>query len=168
MALLLALALAPPLFAACLWDVRHRLIPDWTVLWVAATGLLGAVASAVSAGSVGPLGLALGGGLVCSAISVLAARFGVWGLGDAKLFAAAGLVTGLSGLLELLFATALTGGALALLLLALRGPVRSGALALPAGAPRWLKAEQTRLRRHPTIPYAVAIATGLATALVKA
>jgi prepilin peptidase CpaA len=168
MALLLALALAPPLFAACLWDVRHRLIPDWTVLWVAVAGLIGAVASAVSAGSVGPLALSLGGGLVCAVLSLLAARFGVWGLGDAKLFAAAGLVVGLSGLLQLLFGTALTGGALALLLLVLRGPVRSGLIVLPAGAPRWLKAEQTRLRRHPTIPYAVAIATGLATALVKA
>lgn len=168
MALLLALALAPPLFAACLWDVRHRLIPDWTVLWVAAVGLFGSVASSVVEGSVAPLGHALGGGLLCALLSLLAARFGVWGLGDAKLFAAAGLVTGLPGLVQLLFATALTGGAFALLLLALRGPVRSGVLALPAGAPRWLKAEQTRLRRHPTIPYAVAIATGLATALVKA
>jgi Flp pilus assembly protein protease CpaA len=64
--------------------------------------------------------------------------------------------------------TALSGGLLAILLMALRGPVRRGALALPAGAPRWLKAEQTRLRRHPSVPYAVAITTGLATALVKA
>ena len=168
MALLLALALAPPLFAACLWDVRHRLIPDWTVVWVAAAGLAAALALSLVQGSVVPLGLALGGGLVCTALSLLSARFGLWGLGDAKLFAAAGLVAGLQGLLQMVFATALAGGALALLLLALRGPVRSGLIALPAGAPRWLKAEQTRLRRHPTIPYAVAIATGLATALVKA
>lgn len=168
MTVVLGLALAPPLVAACLWDVRHRLIPDWTVLWVGAAGTAAAAFDFLSGG--GPFGLAdvAAAGAICLLMGALAARAGLWGWGDGKLFGASGLVVGLDGLFPLLLGTALSGGLLAILLIALRGPVRSGALALPAGAPRWLKAEQTRLRRHPSVPYAVAITTGLATALVKA
>lgn len=168
MALVSALLLAPPLFAACLWDVRHRLIPDGTVLAVGAIGLGAALVDASLLGSPAALLPILSVGLLCLLLGALAARSAVWGWGDAKLLGAAGLVAGPDGLLHLLLATSVTGGLLALLLLALRVPVRRGVLALPAGAPRWLRAEQTRLRRHPTIPYAVAIASGVATALLKA
>lgn len=147
-----------PMLLACLTDLRHRLIPDWTVVAVAAIGL----SNALLAGTV-PGALAAGG--ICLVLGIAAARGGFWGRGDTKLLAAAGLLGGLSGLPILLVGTALAGGFLSALLLALRGPVRAGAITLPAGAPRWLRAEQTRLRRAPTIPYALAIAAGLAAAL---
>jgi Flp pilus assembly protein protease CpaA len=147
-----------PMLVACLTDVRHRLIPDWTVLALASVGL----AQALLLGTV-PGALAAGG--LCLLLGAAAARAGLWGWGDAKLIAAAGVLAGLSGLPALLCGTAIAGGFLSALLLLLRGPVRAGAIALPAGAPRWLRAEQTRLRRAPTIPYALAIAAGLAAAL---
>jgi prepilin peptidase CpaA len=164
----LAMAAAPPLLAACLWDVRHRIIPDWTVGALAAVGLGLALLRAF--GEAGPAVLVstLAIGFLCLLLGALAARGGLWGWGDAKLIGAAGLVAGAGGVLALLLGTAIAGGAMALLLLLLRGPVRAGQLALPATAPRWLRAEQTRLRRQPTVPYAIAIAIGLATALLKA
>lgn len=158
MAAALPMLAALPMIAACLTDVRHRLIPDWTVLAVASVGLVQALL-------LGTLPTALAAGGICLLLGTAAARGGLWGWGDAKLLAAAGIQAGLSGLPILLFGTAIAGGLLSALLLLLRGPVRAGAIALPASAPRWLRAEQTRLRRAPTIPYALAIAAGLATAL---
>jgi prepilin peptidase CpaA len=168
MAVLLALAVAPPLVAACLRDVRHRLIPDWTVAWIGAVGLGAALAGAAEAGAIAALAAPLAAGFACFLLGSLAARTGIWGWGDAKLIGAAGLLAGAGGILPLLLGTAVSGGLFALLMLGLRGPVRAGLLAVPAGAPRWLKAEQTRLRRHPTIPYAIPIAVGLLFALLEA
>jgi prepilin peptidase CpaA len=153
-----AIAVAAPLLAACAVDVRRRLIPDWTVLALATAGL----GEAIAAGSIPS---AIAAGLVCLFVGVAAATVGLWGWGDAKLVGAAGVAAGWSGLLPLFTGTAIAGGILAALLLVLRQPVRFGWLALPAGAPRWLRAEQTRLRRAPTIPYAIAIAAGLWLAL---
>lgn len=158
MAAALPMLAAAPMLAACLTDIRHRLIPDWTVLAVAALGL----AQALLTGTL-PTAAAAGG--ICLFLGIAAARGGLWGWGDTKLIAAAGLMAGLGGLPALLGGTAIAGGVLSALLLLLRGPVRAGSVALPAGAPRWLRAEQTRLRRAPTIPYALAIAAGLAAAL---
>jgi prepilin peptidase CpaA len=155
---LLAIAVAAPLLVACVVDIRRRLIPDWTVLALATAGL----AQAIAAGAVPS---AVAAGLLCLLVGAAAAALGVWGWGDAKLIGAAGLAAGWTGLLPLFTGTAIAGGALAALLLLLRQPVRIGWLALPAGAPRWLRAEQTRLRRAPTIPYAIAIAAGLWLAL---
>ncbi len=158
---ILAIAVAAPLLAACAVDVRRRLIPDWTVMAIATAGLV----QAVAAGGALAAGAALAAGLVCLLVGAAAAALGLWGWGDAKLIGAAGIAAGWSGLLPLFTGTAIAGGVLAALLLALRQPVRGGWLALPAGAPRWLRAEQTRLRRAPTIPYAIAIAAGLWLAL---
>ncbi|MGL6044781.1 MAG: A24 family peptidase [Sandaracinobacteroides sp.] len=155
---LFAMALAAPLLAAAVVDVRRRMIPDWTVAMIAAAGLLEAFAS-------GSLTTAVAAGLLCLLLGALAGYLGVWGWGDAKLIGAAGLAAGWSGLLPLFAGTAIVGGIIAGLLLLLRQPVRAGWLALPEGAPRWLRVEQTRLRRAPTIPYAIAIAAGLALAL---
>jgi Flp pilus assembly protein protease CpaA len=155
---LMTMAVAAPLLVACIVDIRRRLIPDWTV---AAIALLGVV-HALSAGG---LATAIAAGLLCLLLGALAGFLGVWGWGDAKLIGAAGLVAGWSGLTLLLAGTAIAGGLIAALLLLLRQPVRAGWIALPEGAPRWLRAEQTRLRRAPTIPYAIAIAVGLFLAL---
>jgi prepilin peptidase CpaA len=164
----LAMSAAPPLLAACLWDVRHRIIPDWTVMGVMASGVALALVRALGEAGADALVDAFAIGFLCLLLGALAARAGLWGWGDAKLIGAAGLVAGSDGVLALLLGTSIAGGAMALLLLLLRRPVRAGLLMLPAGAPRWLRVEQTRLRRHPTVPYAIAIAVGLVTALLRA
>ena len=147
-----------PLLAICLADLRHRLIPDWAVVMLGAIGLLGAFA----AGQSGPaLQSALMAGGICAVIGTALSLLGLWGWGDAKLLGAAGLLTSVGGLAELFVVMALAGGALALLLLALRAPVQSGRLRLPATAPRWLRAEQRRLRLAPSVPYGLAIVAGL-------
>lgn len=158
MAIVLKLLAVVPLLAICLDDLRHRLIPDWAVLAVAGIGLLGAIV-------VGQSGLALQSALVaggiCAVIGVSLSLVGVWGWGDAKLLAASGLLTSLSGLAPMFLGMTLAGGALALLLLALRQPVRAGQWRLPASAPRWLRKEQRRLRLAPSVPYGLAIVVGL-------
>jgi prepilin peptidase CpaA len=155
----LTIAAALPMLAACVADVRRRIIPDWSVLAVAALGLALGLAHGMAPA-------ALVAGAICVSLGSAAARAGLWGWGDAKLIGAAGLLVGPAGLPALLAGTAIAGGVMAALLLVLRGPVVAGRLALPAGAPRWLRAEQTRLRRAPTIPYGLAIAAGLALALL--
>lgn len=158
MATLLKLLAVAPLLAICLADLRHRLIPDWAVLALAGIGLL------VALGAEQPwpaLQSALAAGGICAVIGALLSGAGLWGWGDAKLLAAAGLLTSLSGLAHMILVTALAGGVLALLLLVLRQPVRSGRWRLPATAPRWLRAEQRRLRLAPSVPYGLAIVAGL-------
>jgi Flp pilus assembly protein protease CpaA len=155
MAAYLAMALALPILAACVSDVRRRIIPDWTVLAI----LLAGVAHSAAAGT---LADAASGTVIALGAGVLMAWSGAWGWGDAKLVGAVGAVTGADGLSLLLLGTALAGGLLAAVLLVLRAPVQAGRLALPAGAPRWLRAEQSRLRRAPSVPYGLAIVAGLA------
>jgi len=158
MAALVAMALAAPMLAACISDVRRRIIPDWTVLAIGSVGLASALV-------LGILPDATLGGLLCLGGGALAARLGAWGWGDAKLLGATGLVTGYSALPALILGTAAAGGMLAAALLLLRAPVQARRLALPDGAPRWLRAEQTRLRRAPSVPYGLAIIAGLLFAL---
>lgn len=160
MALLLAMAVAIPLAAACMQDVRRRLIPDWTVATIGAVGFSAALATGATADA------ALGG-VVGLCAGALAAVCGAWGWGDAKLLGSAGLAAGWSAMPALVLATAATGTLLALVLLALRAPVQARRLALPSSAPRWLRAEQTRLRRAPSVPYGLAIASGLVFALLS-
>jgi prepilin peptidase CpaA len=149
-----AMVAALPMLGACLWDVRYRLIPDWASGGIALAGGAAGLAAATLPATLVAGGLALAAG-------ALAARAGAWGWGDAKLLGASAMVAGLPGLLPLLLGTAVAGGLMAAALLLVRGPVLAGRLALPPAAPRWLRAEQTRLRRAPTLPYALAIAAGL-------
>jgi len=160
MAALVVVALAAPMLAACISDVRRRIIPDWAVLAIGSVGLARAL-------MVGAFPDAVFGGLLCIALGSLAALSGVWGWGDAKLLGAAGLVSGLSAMPALILGAAVSGGLLAAMLLLLRAPIRARRLALPAGAPRWLRAEQTRLRRAPSVPYGLAIVAGLLFALLS-
>ena len=147
-----------PLLAICLDDVRHRQIPDWAVVMLAGIGVFGTLA-AEHAGPALQSALAIGG--VCAVIGVALSLLGLWGWGDAKLLAAAGLLTPPTGLAMLMLLMAVSGGVLALVLLVLRQPVRSGRWRLPASAPRWLRAEQRRLRLAPSVPYGLAIVAGL-------
>ncbi len=157
MLLLAALAL-PPLAAVAVSDVRRRLIPDAAVAALAIIGV-GAAAGGQA------LSAALSCGALCAGVGSLLAAARLWGWGDAKLLGAAGLVAGPAGLPLLAGATALIGGALAALLLLIRSGLRHSGWRLPANAPRWLRAEQRRLLRAPSVPYGLAIAAGLVAAM---
>jgi prepilin peptidase CpaA len=153
-----------PLAGVCVADLRHRIIPDWCVAALATAGLLGALGVEQS-GSLPAQVLALQSALVAGGICALIggglSAIGLWGWGDAKLLAAAGLFTGLAGMPRLMLGMALAGGVLALLLLVLRWFVRRGHLMLKPDAPRWLRAERRRLRLAPSVPYGLAIVAGL-------
>lgn len=144
----------PVLLAACAADIRRRIIPDWTVVVLAGIGL----GSAAMSNQPGPV---LVVGAACAAVGAGLALAGLWGWGDAKLLGAAGVLVGPAGLILFANVMVLSGGVLALALLILRGPAKSGRLPLPARAPRWLAAEHRRLRRAPSVPYGLAIAAGI-------
>ncbi len=153
-----AMLVSAPMLAACIVDVRRRIIPDTAVIAIAGIGIATASMSGAPAWP-----LAAGG--ICAVVGLIAVYFGTWGWGDAKLLAATGLATPPEALPMLLLSTSLAGGAIAGVLLLLRRPLIAGVVVLPAGAPRWLRAEATRLRRAPSVPYAIAIAVGFAAAV---
>lgn len=156
---LTALFLAPPLVVATLADVRFRIIPDLAVLAVAGIGLVAALSSGAPLPAVvtGFSALGLGLGLWW---------FGAWGMGDAKLLGAAGLVAGPDGMAPMIAVMAVAGALMAVVLLALAPHVRAGRVAVPAHAPRWVRAEARRLRMAPSLPYGLAIAAGLMAAVL--
>jgi prepilin peptidase CpaA len=136
-------AYAALLLAAAGYDVRSRRIPNWSVLAIAGLFLIGL-----------PFGWPVASWTACLAAMALALAIGFplfavrrMGAGDVKLLAAAALFTGLDHMLLLLVATAVAGGALALVALT----ARPYATALAAAG--W---PQTR----PGVPYGVAIAAG--------
>jgi prepilin peptidase CpaA len=155
-----ALLAVVPMAAVCLADVRHRIIPDWCVAAIAIAGLFGALGAAQT-GSLAALKSAFVAGGLCALCGGGLSVIGLWGWGDAKLLAAAGVLTGLAGVPRLFLGMALAGGGLALLLLVLRWFVRRGHLTLKPDAPRWLRAERRRLRLAPSVPYGLAIVVGL-------
>jgi len=98
---------------AAVIDARSRRIPN---VLVGAALILVLVGSPDHATALA--GAALAGGPLCVLAFV---RPGAMGMGDAKLAAAAGAVVGLSGVSTLLLATALLGGAMALVVTVRRG-----------------------------------------------
>jgi prepilin peptidase CpaA len=154
-ALLALLALA----LAALSDVARRRIPNAVVAAVALAGLLRqALAGA-------PFFALVAAACVLLAATLLWLR-GLLGGGDVKLLAAASLLVPAALVPMLLLATALAGGVLAALHLALRGRIRVPAAA-PGGARRVLRAEAWRIRRGAPLPYGVAIAAGTAFTLIR-
>jgi prepilin peptidase CpaA len=144
--------------AAMAWDAGTLEIPD-TFSIVLAAGFLG---GALAAGA----GLAailqhLAAGLVLFAAGAGLFRLGVWGGGDVKFMAAAGLWFGWTGLAGWLFMVALCGGGLALAILALRH-------AVAAPAPWWPGWLSRLHRRDEGIPYGVALGAGGLLALDRA
>jgi prepilin peptidase CpaA len=135
-------------------DLVSYRIPNWISLALAA-GFLTAVWAGLAAGmplsQVG-LDVAVGAGAFVAGVALFALR---WiGGGDAKLFAAAALWLGWPALETYLAATAMAGGALALVLLSLRSDaVRPLALAGPAWIARLAQPGES-------VPYGVAIAIG--------
>jgi prepilin peptidase CpaA len=135
-------------------DLTSYRIPNWISLALAA-GFVPAAGVGLVAGaplSALELDLAVGAGALAAGVVMFALR---WiGGGDAKLFAAATLWLGWPALPAYLVFTALAGGGLALLLLALRSPM---ARALVPAGPAWF----VRLAQpEENVPYGVAIAIG--------
>ncbi|HYE00974.1 MAG TPA: prepilin peptidase [Alphaproteobacteria bacterium] len=133
------------LLTAAAWDVARFEIPDALSLLLAA----GFAALVLGGGAAALPGLTAGAAVLAAGFALFAR--GLIGGGDVKLMAATALWTGWTGLPGYLAATALAGGALALLLLALRRLLRraaargfGGELLSPAGG----------------IPYGVALAAG--------
>jgi prepilin peptidase CpaA len=142
-------------------DVRERIVPNEVSLFIALSGLTLALLSRpelIWASVLISLGALVAFGLC--------ARTGMLGGGDAKLFAAVALVVPPGRFWLVLLSIALAGGVLSGLYLAanrwLRRPVvvPSGRPARPLG--RFLQAERERLRTDETVPYAVAIFSGVA------
>ncbi len=144
------------LLVAARADLNSRTIPDGACL---ALGIAGATTRLLA----GPLALAGSAAfaLLLFVLLVLLHARGVLGGGDIKLLVAATLGQPISGAVGLIAVTALAGGVLAVLHLALRRLPR------PAHAPagsfwprRVYAAERWRILRHAPLPYGIAIACG--------
>jgi prepilin peptidase CpaA len=127
------------LFGAAAFDLARREIPDTCSVTVLAAAALLVIAEPAHWRE-GLAALSAGFGLLAVGSALFFA--GIWGGGDVKLTAAVGVWVGWAGVPDFLLFMALAGGALALLILALR-PARR---LLP-----WLAAERG-------VPYGVAIA----------
>jgi prepilin peptidase CpaA len=151
------------LMAACWSDLASRLIPDRACL---ALGVVGAVVRLLAGPAALAQSLAAAAALFLLLFLLHARR--IVGGGDVKLMAAVALGLPPLGTMRFVFATALAGGALALLHLAARHLPRP-ALA-PAGASilrrLWI-VERWRILRRAPLPYGVAIACGGAWTLLS-
>jgi prepilin peptidase CpaA len=145
------------LLASAAWfDVVSRIIPNQICLALAVVGILARL-------SVGPSALAFSltiGVLILIVLMVLH-HFGTLGGGDVKLLVATALGLPPVGVMTLFVATALAGGVLCLVHLAMRH------LSLPRLSKnntfvlrRVYTVERWRIIRHASIPYGVAIACG--------
>lgn len=112
-------------------DIRHRSIPNWLPVAVAAAGFLKWLVLAQLAPALWALAVAA----IVLVVSTFLFSRGWLGGGDVKLAAAAVFLLGAPATLEFLLLMALLGGVIALVLLA-----------------------QGRAGQRPTIPYGVAIA----------
>jgi prepilin peptidase CpaA len=144
--------------AAMAWDAGTLEIPDTFSIALAAGFLGGALAAGTGLATILQH---LAAGLVLFAAGAGLFRLGVWGGGDVKFMAAAGLWFGWTGLAGWLFMVALCGGGLALAILALRH-------AVAAPAPWWPGWLSRLHRRDEGIPYGVALGAGGLLALDRA
>lgn len=147
--------------AAALQDVRERLIANRLVVLLLGVGALHHVAIATSiADWLTIAGSAFGLAAVVLLVGFVIWRLGSLGGGDVKLLVAATFVVGPDGALVLFVGTALAGGALALVYLLVPKflPIMSARFSGP-DTPSCSFDQQT-------LPYGVAIAAGLACAIV--
>lgn len=107
------------LVIASVSDIRHRRIPNWSVLAIAA--LFIPWAFFVNPASVLP---SLSAGAVALVIGLILYAFRIVGAGDSKLLAVVALFAGMDHLLQLMVLIALVGGVIALISLAAR-PTRA-------------------------------------------
>jgi prepilin peptidase CpaA len=152
---ILLFAAAAAVLLASVHDVAVRTVPNRVSLLVAAAGLGlntldGQLIPALSAG-----GLVFAGGWFCW-------RHRWIGGGDVKLLGACALLVPPASVAELVLATAMAGGVLALFYLALAQVLPGGVTPRPAGLiGRIWRAERRRIIRRLSLPYACAIAAGL-------
>jgi prepilin peptidase CpaA len=152
----LAVIAAILLGIASLNDVATRTIPDLTPVGLAVIGIAVRLAD----------GSAVTALCTSTAVFVLGAlcwRFGALGGGDVKLLAACAWLVPPALVPELLLLTALAGGVLACVYLALSRLARTPQTAPSAGRTRSLvrriwRAEWWRIRRRAALPYGCAIA----------
>jgi prepilin peptidase CpaA len=143
-------AVALALIVGAVYDVATLTIPNWLSL-----ALVGLFPAAGILAGFGPSDwiwhLAIGFAALCTGVAVFA--FGFAGGGDAKLFAAGALYMGLAQIGQFVFAVALAGGVLVLLLLFIRRiPLPVALITQPWVARLYQKGQG--------VPYGVAIAIG--------
>jgi prepilin peptidase CpaA len=133
---------------ASVTDVKHRRIPNWTVLalivlfipWILVRPEVSVLLSLAS------FAIFMAAGIVLYA-------FGIWGAGDSKLIAAVALFVGFDRMLQFAFATAVFGGILALMIV--------------LSNTAWLMAMLGKKESVHTVPYGVAIAVGAALTVLR-
>jgi prepilin peptidase CpaA len=135
------------------------MIPDWVSVGLVVAGLAVRLFAGLPSAAVS-VGLAL---LLFTLLALAHAR-GILGGGDVKLAAATAIGLPADSILRFVVVTALAGGVVALLYLALRFGLRRRLPRAPRrGASllgRVFAAEHWRIARHGSIPYGVAIACG--------
>ena len=155
-------ALSALLAVACWSDLRARRIPNTLVLVTAVVGFVFGVAGQ---GWLDGLTRA-GGGLVTGlAIWLPFFVFGMLGAGDVKLFAASATFLGARAAVEGALYTALFGGVLAAIFMIANSGLAATAFRIShaANQPMLLRQEPSTHGRR--LPYALAIAAGVLTAL---
>lgn len=152
-------AAATALLFAAVHDVAVRTVPNGVSLIVAAAGLgLNALDDHFVA--------ALFNGALVFAAGWYCWRRGWIGGGDVKLLTGCTMLVPPASVPELVLSTAIAGGLLALLYMALARLPLGGATPRPAGLlPRVWRAERRRIRRGLSLPYSCAIAAGVALTL---
>lgn len=158
LAAVLVLLFPALVLTAAFSDAISFTIPNWISLALLALFPVAGLAVGLPLPTLG-LHLAIGFAALLVGMIMFSLRW--MGGGDAKLIAAAALWLGWPALLNFILATALAGGGLAILLLALRSAPLRPMIAL---GPRWVSrlAEQEQ-----GIPYGLAIAIGALAAFTK-
>jgi prepilin peptidase CpaA len=142
---------------ASLNDIAVRTIPDLAPLGLVVIGVALRVMDGTAAA-------ALAASAAVSLLGALCWRFGWLGGGDVKLLAACAWLVSPALVPQLVLLTALAGGVLACLYLALSSMARASRRPVQAAHPRSLagrvwRAERWRIRRRSALPYGCAIAT---------
>jgi prepilin peptidase CpaA len=158
----------PATAAACalissVFDVRSRRIPNFITMPAFLFGL----ALHLALGGWSQLFTALAAGIICGLVFLVFYLAGGMGAGDVKLIMAVGCIAGLSHVAYLLVLTALSGGAMAIVLAVARGRLQQtltnvGALASHHGHEGLQPHPEINLSNSETLrlPYALAIAGG--------
>lgn len=135
---------------AALKDVTSFIIPNWLTIAIAAAFYPAAIAAGAS---LGVIGAATAVGVAALLVGMGMYYAGWMGGGDAKMLAGCALWMGWPTVLPFLLATALAGGALALILMQMRSNLIRPYL---QRGPAWM----TQLVSVKDAPYGVAIAIG--------
>lgn len=162
MSVVTGIILTSMLIAACWTDLRARRIPNLLVVVTATAGIILAVATSSWLAGFAHAG---GGLLTGLAIWLPFFAFGMLGAGDVKLYAAASTFLGARSAVEGALYTALYGGLLAAMFMIATSGWSAALFRIGSAAhePMLLRQDTSHQRRR--MPYALAIAAGVLTAL---